>query len=170
MPLSIQETLRFNSEPPQTHAAVPSRLKREVRQMLWDEFRIDADENGRVPQGENQTPRIMIFGPNGLQDANELGILPGSDEFTQQILRGNVLVFPLGEAKPVQLQAGKLDTSSPVFTKSAPLEPEAMLAAPVEEMTAGESAARFFSFGYANREKKRRIAIGAKRKIIISAV
>ena len=158
MPLSIQQTMRFNSEPPQTHAAVPSRLKREVRQMLWDEFRIDADENGRIPQGENQTPRIMIFGPNGLQDANELGILPGSDEFTQQILRGNVLVFPLGEAKPVQLQAGKLDTSSPVFTKSAPLEPEAMLAAPVEEMTAGESAARFFSFGYANREKKRRIA------------
>ena len=168
MALTIENAVGFNTAPQNPiDSNQRARMRKRALDMLWDEFRIDVGEDGRIPKGEGGTPRVLIFGRNsegveGLYDPNELGIRANSDAFVQECEKGNVLVYPTGKEKPVQLGVRDLATEKNAtnvsFTVSEELEPEALPRPPVKKMGFWRGLARVVTLGIAYRGRAREIA------------
>ena len=168
MALTIENAVGFNTTPQNPiDSNQRARLKKRALDMLWDEFRIDVGEDGRIPKGEGGTPRVLIFGRNsegieGLYDPNELGIRANSDAFVRECEKGNVLVYPTGKEKPVQLGVRDLaqekNATNVSFTVSEELEPEALPRPPVKKMGFWRGLARVVTLGIAYRGRAREIA------------
>ena len=167
MALKKQELIGFNS---QFDHMIPENQKiglaKKTLNVLWDEFQIDIDEEGRVPKGEGNVPRVMVFGRGangemGFFDPNELGIRPDSPEFVSEAEKGNVFVYPAGAEKPVQLQAyptGPKNTDLAKFGVTDPVEPEQLPQVPVPKMGFWRNVARVLTFGLAYLGRARAIA------------
>lgn len=168
MALTIENAVGFNTTPQNPiDSNQRARMKKRALDMLWDEFRIDVGEDGRIPKGEGGTPRVLIFGRNsegieGLYDPNELGIRANSDDFVRECEKGNVLVYPTGKEKPVQLGVRDLaqekNATNVSFTVSEELEPEALPRPPVKKMGFWRGLARVVTLGIAYRGRAREIA------------
>ena len=174
MALNIEEMIKFNTEQPEeTKLSLTqvARLRKLTREMLWENFRIELGEDGRVPMGEGGAPRILIYGKDkdgreGLQDPNALGILPGSAEFVRECEKGNVLVYPAGKEKPVQLQAWTnkpSEVTQATFSITKEVDPENLPLPPVKKMGFLRGLARVLTLGIAYRGRAREIA-NAKRQ------
>ena len=132
-----------------------------IERTLESEFKLSLGENHEVPMGKGDVPRILIVnrdqkGAVSLKNPNDIGILPGSEAFTREILKGNVLVFPAGKENPVQLNVDIDDKKKIQFTCSEELNEERSLPQPPKKkMGFWRGLARVVTFGLAYRGRVR---------------
>ena len=142
-------------------------LAGKINAELWEQFKIDVDLDGNPSVDEHGNSRIQIFGRDregreGLYSPQELGILPGSKEFVRAAESGNVYVYPVGKAKPVQFQAYLPDPQKTAkdagsFAVSAELNAEDIQLPAPKKMGFWRGAARVLTFGLAYRARANRI-------------
>ena len=118
---------------------------------------LDPDKN--APMSDGSIPRMMILryrvGDNdSRQNLNSTVFRPGTMEFYQQVMMGNIFAYPVGKAKPVQLQIGRVK-GEPVMRISDPVEPEQIPVAPAKAPSWFQTLLHYGTFGLAFRSKCR---------------
>ena len=120
-------------------------------------FILDPDKN--APMSDGSIPRMMILryrvGDNdSRQNLNSTVFRPGTMEFYQQVMMGNIFAYPVGKTKPVQLQI-KRTGGKPEMRLSDPVEPERIPAAPAKAPSWFQTLLHYGTFGLAFRSKCR---------------
>ena len=78
-----------------------------MKERFFSQLGFDFDKEGfQYSDGNRKTLRIVELGEEGqpFKDPFADGTKPVSDEFIDKIMKGKILVFPVGEKHPVQLQ------------------------------------------------------------------
>ena len=136
-----------------------SALKRRYETFLFEKLGLALGADGSVPNSGLVIPRMFWIGP----DANgenkprwfsDAKFKPGDPEFFEQIRMGNVFVYPVGEAEPVQLQIDIPKGGIPVLHYSKALQPEQMPLREVPPLSRWESFWNRLSFGSFYRRRR----------------
>ncbi len=121
-----------------TDTALPDLTDKEVEEMnkglgvfLDRSLGIKLDQGKNAPMRNGTIPRMMILryrvgGNDTRQNLKDTVFRPGSKDFYRQVMMGNIFAYPLGKAKPVQLQIVRAG-GKPEMRLSDPVEPERIL-------------------------------------------
>ena len=84
-------------------------LKGRLNQYLFNNMGIQLDEHQKAPSSNIIIPRLQYLGTDPadgverFQNINDTPFTPGSKEFFDQVMMGNIYAYPTGSPNPVQL-------------------------------------------------------------------
>ena len=114
-----------------------SELNRYLSQQKGDfaqTYGIDLSDPNASAERPGRTPRAFLLKDGKVSTLQENNIKPGSREFWESAMKGQLFAYPLGEKDPVQLQAW-IGLAGPVFESSGPLIPGKEVPFPEEPAT-----------------------------------
>ena len=140
-------------------------LKNRLNNYLFNSLGIQLDENQKAPSSNLIIPRLQYLGKDPadgverFQNINDTPFTPGSKEFFDQVMMGNIYAYPTGSPNPVQLQVDVEAVQGGGFrtklTSSDPFPPENM---PSRRATAPSFLTRLWArIPFLGRSAKRRV-------------
>ncbi len=126
-------------------------LSAEYGNRFLNDLGIDLGRNWEVPK-TGAVPRMFIMkqtddGHDKLMSFDDAGIKPGSREFWEQAVMGNVFVYPAGRREPSQLQM-KIELNVAYVGYSEPISGENLPGLPVKPLSFWQKIANFFTGKY----------------------
>ena len=144
-PIPIEIQARYaNLDDAEFEALTPKQnqaLKNTLETHLFTNYGIWLDANKKAPMSNYYIPRIFVLGKDekGQDFPRDVNSLRGTEQelgspgFFEQVMLGNVFVYPAGQKDPVQLQVFvNRSTQAPMLKATDPVAPEEMPAAPVK--------------------------------------
>ncbi len=92
-------------------------------------FGIDLSDPNATAERQGRTPRVFLLKDGKVSTLQENNIKPGSREFWECAMKGQVFGYPLGEKDPVQLQAW-IGVEGLTYEQGKPLKPDEELPFP----------------------------------------
>ena len=140
-------------------------LKGRLNQYLFNNMGIQLDEHQKAPSSNIIIPRLQYLGTDPadgverFQNINDTPFTPGSKEFFDQVMMGNIYAYPTGSPNPVQLQVDLTSKQNGGFTAklsaSDPISPEQL---PARSVTAPSFFTKIWArIPFLGRSAKRRV-------------
>lgn len=134
-------------------------LKNKLEGWLFDKLGLALGPNGSVPNSKFFIPRMFCMAPDAggapmprlLSDMN---FRPGDPAFFEEVRKGNIFVYPAGEAAPVQLQIDIRRNGIPDLHYSKPVQPEELPLNEAPPLTRWQGFWNRLSFGRIYRSRR----------------